>query len=78
MGMGYAVVMPLVFSRAARDPLISPGVALASVATLGYGGMLLGPPIIGFLANATDIRTSFVALVVLALLAAALAPKLKV
>ena len=50
MGLGYAVVMPLAFSRAARDDTVPPGPAIASVATLGYRSMLLGPPIIGLVA----------------------------
>lgn len=78
MGLGYAVVMPLVFSRAARDDTVAPGPAIASVATLGYGGMLLGPPIIGFVAQLTGLRLSFLVLAGLALLAVCLAPRLRV
>lgn len=66
MGLGYAVIMPLAFSRAANDPNISPGSAIASVSTLGYGGILLGPPLIGFVAEASSIRTAFLILAVLA------------
>jgi MFS family permease len=40
------------------------------MATLGYGGFLMGPPVIGWLAHLTSLRT---ALLVLALLAAAIA-----
>lgn len=75
-GVGYAVVMPLVFSRAAHDPHVPSGPAIASVATLGYGGMLLGPPVIGFIAQLTGMRLSFIALAGLAILAAVLATKL--
>ena len=78
MGIGYAVVMPLVFSRAAADPYVPSGHAIASVATLGYGGMLLGPPIIGFVAQGTGMRLSFLVLAVLALIAFALAGRLRV
>ncbi|WP_458792961.1 MFS transporter [Yoonia sp. MH D7] len=77
-GIGYAVVMPLVFSRAAKDQTMAPGPAIASIATLGYGGMLLGPPIIGFVAQVTGMRLSFVVLAGLAVLAAVLASKLRV
>ncbi len=55
MGVGFAVVMPLAFSRAANDPAVSPGRAIASVATLGYGGFLAGPPVIGFVAAQTSL-----------------------
>lgn len=68
MGIGYAVIMPLAFTRAANDQDMSPGAAIASVSTLGYGGILLGPPLIGFVTEATSIRFAFVILAVLACL----------
>nr|WP_170410483.1 MFS transporter [Ruegeria atlantica] len=78
MGIGYAVIMPLAFSRAASDPNVPPGQAIASVATLGYGGLLIGPPLIGFLAEMLTLRIAFTALLPLAvfivLLAGALRP----
>lgn len=77
MGIGYAVIMPLVFSRAARDPDVAPGPAIASVATLGYGGMLLGPPVIGFIAQVTGMRYSFGVLAGLTLLAFFLASHMR-
>ncbi|MGP6086631.1 MFS transporter [Antarctobacter jejuensis] len=76
MGMGYAAVIPMAFSRAAHDPEVPAGQAIASVATLGYGAMLLGPPAIGFIAEATSLRLSFVMVGGLALLIAAFAPAL--
>ena len=78
MGIGYAVVMPLAFSRAARDPEVPAGVAIASVATLGYGGMLVGPPLIGVVAEITSLRIAFCLLALLALVAAVLARNLGV
>jgi len=68
MGIGYAMIMPLAFSRAANDPHMSPGAALASVSTLGYGGLLLGPPIIGFAAEMTSVRFAFLILAGLAVM----------
>lgn len=68
MGIGYAVIMPLAFSRAANDLLVPPGQAIASVATLGYGGLLIGPPLIGFLAEMLTLRLAFMALLPLAVL----------
>lgn len=77
IGVGYAIVMPLVFSKAANDSSMLPGPAIASVATLGYGGMLLGPPIVGFIAQITGLRMSFGALALLAALTIILAPCLR-
>lgn len=68
MGLGYAVMFPLAFSRAANDDKLAPGAAIASVATLGYGGLLLGPVIIGFLADLISLRLAFLTLSLLSLL----------
>lgn len=77
MGIGYAVVIPLAFTRAANEEGVAPGVALASVATLGYGGFLIGPPLAGFVADATSIRGTYVMFALLALGYAALAGTLR-
>lgn len=77
LGAGYALVMPLVFSRAAADPRLSPGAAMAAVSTFSYGGMLLGPPLIGFIAQVTTLRSAMLLLLVLALLIVWLAPSLR-
>lgn len=67
MGFGYAVLFPLAFSRAANDGSLAPGAAIASVATLAYGGLLLGPVVIGFVADLTSLRVAFLILAALAL-----------
>ncbi len=77
LGIGYAVVMPLAFSRAANDPHVPPGRAISGVATLGYGGLLLGPPTIGFVAGAFGLQVAFALLGVLAGLSVALAKSLR-
>ncbi len=76
MGIGYAAIVPLAFSRAANDPYIPSGQAIASIATLGYGSMLLGPPAIGFIAQVTSLRLSFAMVAGFALLIALLARSL--
>lgn len=77
MGVGYAMIFPLAFSRAAQDPHVPPGQAIAAVATLGYGGMLLGPPLIGWVAATASLSAGFVLIGVLALAITALAPSLR-
>lgn len=68
MGLGFANIAPLAFSRAGSDPDLPPGAAIAGVATLGYGGLLLGPPLIGWLAGATSLVFGFSVLAGLAML----------
>ncbi|MEM1077760.1 MAG: MFS transporter [Pseudomonadota bacterium] len=77
MGCGAALVMPLAFARAAADPRVAPGTAIAQVALIGYGGLLLGPPLIGFIAARSDYPTAFLLLLALGLLVALLAPALR-
>ena len=59
LGLGLAPVFPLGCARAANDPNVTPGQGLASVATLGYGGIMLGPSIIGFVAQGFGIFVGF-------------------
>ena len=66
MGLGNAVIFPLAISRAAADPKMSTGAALAAVATLGYGAFLLGPPLLGFVGEAASLRAAFAVVAVLA------------
>lgn len=77
VGLGYANVMPIAFSRAANDPVMPSGQAIAAVATLGYGGMLMGPPIIGYIASFTSLATSFMLLFPLACVIIALASSVR-
>lgn len=63
-GLGLANSFPVAIGRAGA--LAGPG-GVATASTLGYGGMLIGPPVIGFLA---DWLTLPIALTTVALLAA--------
>lgn len=69
-GLGLANLFPTSIARAGA--LTGPsGVAAAS--TLGYGGMLLGPPSIGFLTDAIGLPTALTTVSALAAVAAAIA-----
>jgi MFS family permease len=77
MGVGYALIIPLAFSRAANDPLMTPGRAIAAVSSLGYGGILMGPPLLGFVAQMSSVRFAYLVLAALALIITALAASLR-
>jgi MFS family permease len=64
LGVGLACVVPLVFVAAAGDDP-HPGPALAAVSTPGYLGFLLGPPVIGGLAELVGLGTALALLPVL-------------
>ena len=59
VGFGIASIIPLSYSIAGRSKLYSPSVALALVSTISFFGFLLGPPLIGFIAELFDLKTSF-------------------
>jgi len=59
VGFGVGNVAPLVLSAATRVKGVSPNVSVPAVMTLGYGGFLLGPVLIGLIANATSLAAAF-------------------
>lgn len=58
VGLGVANGVPLLFSAAGRARDMTPGPALAAVSTMGYFGLLAGPPLLGFVADATSLGLS--------------------
>lgn len=54
-GLGMATVFPIAFSAAGALPGTQ-GHAIAAVATMAYGAGLLGPPVIGFVADLSSLR----------------------
>ena len=55
VGAGLAPVAPILFNAATRVPGVSRAAAIASVTSIGYGGFLIGPPLIGSIATATSL-----------------------
>ncbi|HEV7350829.1 MFS transporter [Telluribacter sp.] len=60
-GLGTASVVPMTYALAGTSKKYSPGLAISIIATYATVGMLVGPPLIGYLAHAFGLRTSFVA-----------------
>ncbi|MEV7381131.1 MFS transporter [Streptomyces lydicus] len=69
-GLGLANIFPIAIARAGESGGAD-GVAVAS--TVGYGGMLLGPPAIGFLAEVWSLPVALTTVALLAATAAAIA-----
>lgn len=59
IGAGLANIVPITFSAAGNREGIPASEGIAGVASIGYAGFLAGPPIIGFIAEATSIRIAF-------------------
>lgn len=77
IGLGMAAVIPVIFSHAAGLRPQRPGPAIAAVSAVGYVGFLAGPPVIGGLAEATDLRTAMLVLPALMATMALLAVRLR-
>jgi MFS family permease len=56
VGIGLANMVPVLFSAAGQMKGIPPSMGVAMVATLGYAGLLLGPPLIGFGGDLVSLR----------------------
>jgi MFS family permease len=56
VGAGLACSFPLILSAAARTPGVAANTAIAAMATMGYTGFLVGPPLIGTVAEAVTLR----------------------
>jgi len=70
VGVGLANVVPILFSAAARVPGVAPAQGIAAVSSLGYLGMVAGPPLVGGVAQASSLSAGLGAVVVGALLLA--------
>jgi MFS family permease len=65
IGLGAANLVPVVFSAAGQQSDMDPNMAVASVTFVGYAGILLGPAIIGFGAQATSLPLAMASLALL-------------
>ncbi|MBR2647340.1 MAG: MFS transporter [Sediminibacterium sp.] len=59
VGIGVSSVVPVVYSEAGKSTTMSAGVALAAVSSIGFLGFLIGPPLIGFIAEWLGLQWSF-------------------
>jgi MFS family permease len=78
VGAGVSSVIPLIYSTVGKSKVMSPGVAIAAVSTIGYLGFLLGPPFIGFIAQATSLRISFGLIAIMGTMIAVIATRIRI
>jgi MFS family permease len=72
-GIGVANMVPILFSAAGNHPGMTPGAGIATVTMLGYSGILFAPGTIGFIAEHTGFRATYLVLGLILLTVAALA-----
>ncbi|MEK6782341.1 MAG: MFS transporter [Bacteroidota bacterium] len=60
VGLGTAAIIPMTFLLAGSSKKYSHGVTISIIATYSIVGMLIGPPLIGYVAHALSLRIAFV------------------
>ena len=60
VGLGTSSVVPMIYSIAGKKTKIPTSIALTVVSSISFLGFLIGPPIIGYIAAATNLRYSFI------------------
>ncbi len=65
VGLGLSGMVPVLFREASRLPDVAAAQGIATVAGVGYAGLLLGPVILGFIAEFSSLKFSFIFIIVL-------------
>ncbi len=76
-GLGIGNIAPVMFAGGGRLEPTAPGRGIAAVTTLGYTGFLSGPPLIGFVAQVTNLNAALFLTVAAALIIAMFARAVK-
>ena len=67
VGLGCSNVVPILFSSVGRQNAMPESVAVPAIATLGFGGMLVGPAVIGLVAHMSSLPSAFLLVALLLL-----------
>lgn len=65
VGVGCSNIVPVLFSATGRQTVMPEQLAVPAISTIGYAGILAGPALIGFMAQATSLSTAFLVLALL-------------
>lgn len=68
VGFGTASVFPMTFTLAGTSKKYSAGMAISIISTYGILGMFVGPPLIGYLAHAFNLKISFILFIICGLM----------
>ncbi|MGV3570831.1 MAG: MFS transporter [Ramlibacter sp.] len=73
VGLGFANIVPVLFSAAGQQPGIAPAHGIAAVSSVGYFGLMAGPPMIGFIAEAQSLTAGMLVVIFFAAVVAGFA-----
>ncbi|WP_348823934.1 MFS transporter [Flavobacterium aestuarii] len=78
IGLGVSTVVPTLYSIAGKHPTIPTGEALTTVSSVSFLGFLMGPPVIGHIAELSSLRFSFAFIGIFGILIAFMVERIKV
>ena len=78
VGLGVATIVPTVYSMAGKNPTVPPGEALTIVSSVSFLGFLMGPPVIGHIAQNFGLQFSFAFIGIFGVLIAFMVSKIRV
>lgn len=77
VGFGVSNVIPIVFNAAGNSKIVPTSIALTIVSSISFMGFLIGPPIIGYIAEMTSLQYSFAFIGIFGVLISLLTMRLK-
>ncbi|WP_395633573.1 MFS transporter [Flavobacterium sp.] len=78
VGFGVSNVVPIIFNAAGKNENVPTGIALTIVTSISFLGFLMGPPLIGYIAELTNLKHSFAIIGIFGVLVSLLVWRLKV
>lgn len=77
VGLGVSTIVPTIFSVAGKNATVPAGEALTIVSSVSFLGFLLGPPVIGYIAELFGLRFSFAFIGIFGILIALMVSRIK-
>jgi len=77
VGLGVATIVPTVYSIAGKNPTVPAGEALTIVSSVSFLGFLMGPPVIGHIAQSFGLQFSFAFIGIFGVLIAFMVSKIR-
>ena len=78
VGFGVSNVDPIIFNVAGNNEKVPTSIALTIVSSISFMGFLIGPPLIGFIAELTNLKYSFAIIGVFGVFISVLVSRLKI
>ena len=77
VGFGVSSIIPLMYSTAGKVKEVASGIAIATVSGVGFFGFLMGPPLIGYIAELAGLQYSFALIALMGILISVLINRVK-